>query len=128
MEKFVFYYCFLCGNVLTRDIDSNDQPICCREPMSKMTVFRDGANKDEHLPIISVNGNEVTVSVGENLHPMAKNHYIKRIYLVTSNGMKYSLLEPEDKPVKVFTVEEGDEILGAYSYCESHGLWYSEMK
>jgi len=127
MEKIAFYYCFLCGNVLTRDIDSNDQPICCREPMEKMRVQKDGADSDEHLPIISINGNEVTVTVGATLHPMSKDHYIKRIYLVTVKGVKYSLLEYDDKPLSVFTIDEDDEVLGAYAYCNFHGLWYTEI-
>lgn len=127
MEKNIFYYCYLCGNVVTRDIDSDDQPICCREPMEKMRVQTEGADKDEHLPIISINANEVTVSVGATLHTMTKDHYIKKIYLVSKKGMKYKLLEYDDKPLAVFNLDEGDEAIGAYSYCNSHGLWYSEI-
>jgi superoxide reductase len=66
------------------------------------------------------------VAVGLTQHANSKDNYIKRIYLVTAKGLKYKLLEPEDKPVSVFTIDEDDEVLGAYAYCVFHGLWYTE--
>lgn len=127
MEKYTFYHCPLCDNIVTREIGSTDQPICCGEPMQKLVPQTADSTKEKHVPVIQVEGNKVTVVVGSTPHPMTEKHYITRIHLVTSKGMKYSVLDPEDEAsIAHFELEDGEKVEGAYEYCNVHGLWYAE--
>ena len=40
---------------------------------------------------------------------------------------KASLLKPGEKPVAVFALTEGDEVVAAYEYCNLHGLWKATL-
>ncbi len=42
----------------------------------------DGA-AEKHVPVVSVDGNRVEVSVGSVSHPMLEEHYITGIYIET---------------------------------------------
>jgi superoxide reductase len=85
----------------------------------------DGAS-EKHVPVIEVNGNKVVVKVGEVAHPMAEDHYIEWIALETKAGNQRHILKPGDKPETVFAIEEGDDVIAAYAYCNKHGLWLKE--
>ena len=70
----------------------------------------DGA-AEKHVPVVSVDGNRVEVSVGSVSHPMLEEHYITGIYIETK---------------AVFLLGDGDEFIAAYEYCNLHGLWKAE--
>lgn len=125
MEKYIFYHCPLCGNMLTREAGSTDHPVCCGESMQRLVAQTADSSTEKHVPVITIDGNKVTVVVGSTLHPMLSKHYIMHIYLVTSKGLKSAFLEPEQAPEALFTLEEGETVLGAYEYCNIHGLWYA---
>jgi superoxide reductase len=127
MEKFVFYHCLLCGNVVTRDINSDDQPICCREKMEKLRLEKADSSNKMRLPSITIDANQVTLSVDYDLQVTSSSRYVRRMYLATTKGLKYKLIEPEDKAVSIFVIEEDEEVLGAYDYCSLDGLWYTEF-
>lgn len=81
------------------------------------------AAKEKHVPVISRDGQTVTVAVGEVAHPMLENHYIGWILLETKNGEERKELHPGEEPVAQFFASEDDEIIAAYAYCNLHGLW-----
>ena len=81
------------------------------------------STKKETLPVISVEGNIVTVTVGSVEHPMLEVHYIAWIILETRQGRQRKTLNPGEKPVAKFALTEGDEVVAAYEYCNLHGLW-----
>ncbi len=81
------------------------------------------AAKEKHLPVISREGQTVTVTVGSVLHPMTDEHYIAWILLETKSGEARIELQPTDEPVAQFYVAEDDEIIAAYEYCTLHGIW-----
>ena len=81
---------------------------------------------EKHVPVISVDGNVVTVTVGEVEHPMLEAHYITWIMLETEQGRQRKTLKPGDRPVAVFALTEGDKPVAAYEYCNLHGLWKAE--
>lgn len=83
------------------------------------------AAKEKHVPIIAVDGDVVTVQVGEVEHPMAEDHYIQFIALETSAGLQYAPLKPGDKPVATFALN-GAQAVAAYEYCNKHGLWTAQ--
>lgn len=127
MKKIKFYHCLLCGNIVTRDAASTEPPICCREPMELLEVHTAESSTEKHVPVITVNASEVIVTIGSIPHPMLLNHFITRVYLVTTEGLKSTFLDPEDEPMAKFTLEEGETVIGAYEYCNIHGLWYGEV-
>ncbi len=84
------------------------------------------AAKEKHVPVISREGQTVTVTVGEVAHPMLDNHYIGWIVLETKNGQERKELNPGEEPVAQFYVAEDDSLIAAYAYCNLHGLWKAE--
>ena len=77
------------------------------------------------MPVVSVNGTVVTVTVGSVEHPMLDAHYIQWIMLESREGRQRKTLKPGDAPAATFALTEGDEVVAAYEYCNLHGLWKS---
>lgn len=82
----------------------------------------DGA-AEKHVPVVSINGNTVEVSIGSVSHPMLDEHYITGIYIETTSGGQFASLKPGEEPKAVFLLKDGDEFIAAYEYCNLHGLW-----
>ena len=76
---------------------------------------------EKHVPVIKVEGDTVTVTVGEVEHPMLDAHYIEWIVLETETGYQKKCLRPGDRPVAVFKTTE--PVVAAYEHCNLHGLW-----
>lgn len=121
-----FYRCNHCGNVIAYLVNSGVKVQCCGEPMQLLVPNTSDGASEKHVPVIEVNGNKVIVKVGEVAHPMAEDHYIEWIALETKAGNQRHILKPGDKPETVFAIEEGDDVIGAYAYCNKHGLWLKE--
>lgn len=85
----------------------------------------DGA-VEKHLPVVTQEGNQITVIVSSVEHPMLPEHYIMGVYIETKNGGQLYKFQPGDTPKAVFTLADGDEFLAAYEYCNLHGLWKAE--
>lgn len=83
------------------------------------------AAKEKHVPVVTREGQTVTVAVGSVAHPMQEEHYIGWILLETKNGEERKELKPGDEPVAQFYAAEDDEIVATYAYCNLHGLWQS---
>lgn len=83
------------------------------------------AAQEKHVPVITINGDEVSVRVGSVEHPSLDAHYIEWIVLQTSSGMQMKWLKPRMKPEAVFKIT--DKPIAAYEYCNLHGLWKAEM-
>ena len=81
---------------------------------------------EKHVPVISIDGQTVTITVGSVLHPMLDVHYIEWIMLETREGRQRKALKPGDEPKAVFALVPGDEVVAAYEYCNLHGLWKAE--
>lgn len=123
-----FYICEHCGNIIAF-VDNKGVPVmCCGQKMKEIIPGSVDAAKEKHIPVIKVNGNIVTVTVGSVEHPMTDAHYIVWISLSTKQGNQRKLLTPGKPPVIKFAITEGDEVLAAYAYCNLHGLWVSKVK
>ena len=82
------------------------------------------AAQEKHVPVVTREGNTITVTVGSVEHPMLPEHYIQWIVLETENGFRVAELKPGDKPqVKFF---ENEKVIAVYEYCNLHGLWKTE--
>ena len=119
-----FYKCNGCGNLITfLGEKSGCTPKCCGEVMTELTPNTSDGASEKHIPIITMNGNKVNVTVGSFTHPMLENHYIEWIILETTEGFIKKDLKPDDTPSVTFTLNEDEEVISAYAYCNLHGLW-----
>ena len=121
-----FYVCKHCGNIIAYAKNKGVPVMCCGEKMSELVPGSVDAATEKHVPVISVEGNKVTVTVGEVEHPMAEEHFIEWIALETQEGNQRKALKPGSKPQAVFMLAETDKAVAAYAYCNLHGLWKAE--
>lgn len=122
-----FYVCAHCGNIITFVKDSGVPVMCCGEKMQEIIPGTVDAAVEKHLPIVSVEGSQVTVQVGSVEHPMLPEHFIEWIVLETSTGSQMKALTPGEKPQAVFALADGEKAVAAYAYCNLHGLWKAEV-
>lgn len=121
-----FYRCSHCGNIIIKVVDKNVPVVCCGERMEEIIPSSTDAAVEKHVPVIAVDGNIVTVSVGSVAHPMIPEHFIEFIVLETSKGFQLAELKAGDTPSATFALTEGCEVKAAYAYCNLHGLWVNE--
>ena len=121
-----FFKCKTCGNMVGM-INSSGVPImCCGAPMDELKANTEDAAQEKHVPAVTVEGNKVTVVVGDVEHPMLEEHFIQWIYLETETGGQRKALKPGDAPKAVFVVED-DKPVAVYEYCNLHGLWKKDL-
>lgn len=121
-----FLICKTCGNLIEMVNDSGVTPICCNKDMEEVIANTTEAAMEKHIPVINIENNIATITVGETLHPMTEEHYIAWIYLETNKGFKRIDLKPNDEPKGVFALTEDEKVLRAYAYCNLHSLWMKE--
>ena len=126
MAKNKFYICEKCGNIVEMIYDSGVNPHCCGQKMTKLEAGTVEASREKHIPVVSVNGNEIKVAVGSVEHPMAEEHSILWVYLETDKGIQRKALEVGKAPVATFVISD-EKPLAAYAYCNLHGLWKTEI-
>lgn len=122
-----FLICKACGNLIEMINDSGVTPICCNKDMEEIVANTTEAATEKHIPIIEINDNIATITVGEILHPMTEEHYISWIYLETNQGIKKVDLKPNDEPKAKFSLLSDEKVISAYAYCNLHSLWKKEM-
>lgn len=122
-----FYKCAKCGNVAVKPYDSGAPLSCCGQKMEELTANTVDAAKEKHVPMVTVNGPQIDVVVGEVEHPMLEEHYITFICLETQKGYQFAPLKPGMKPAASFVVADDDAPVAVYEYCNLHGLWKAEL-
>ena len=121
-----FYICSHCGNLVEAVHESGVSMMCCGQKMTELVPGTVEASHEKHIPVVKVEGNLVTVTIGSVEHPMAEEHSILWVSLLTDKGSYRKPLEVGKPPVVTFTL--GDEKpLAAYAYCNLHGLWKTEI-
>ncbi len=121
-----FYHCKHCGNIVVYAYDSKVPVVCCGEEMQEMVPGTIDASREKHVPVISADGNLLTVRVGSVEHPMEEKHYIAFIVLQTQGGYQYKALKPGQKPMAEFALAPDDAPVAAWEFCNLHGLWKAE--
>ncbi|MBO4591981.1 MAG: desulfoferrodoxin [Eubacterium sp.] len=121
------YKCTKCNNMISYLNKDACDVKCCGESMVEVVPNTTDAAGEKHVPVVEIDGNTVTVTVGSVEHPMMEAHYIQWIAIETEQGRQRKILSPEDKPVAVFALAEGDKVKEAYEYCNLHGLWKAEV-
>ena len=121
-----FYICEHCGNLIGMIHDAGVPMMCCGQKMTKLEAGVVEASHEKHIPVIEVEGNIVTVTVGSVEHPMVEEHSILWVYLQTDKGGQRKCLEVGKAPVVTFALYD-EKPLAAYAYCNLHGLWMAEV-
>jgi superoxide reductase len=103
---------------------SDEQP---KENEVELKANDTDAAQEKHVPVITLDGKNVHVAVGEVEHPMTEPHYIMFIVLVTDKKAEMKKLTPTDKPAADFQLADGEKVVAAYEYCNLHGLWVKKM-
>lgn len=122
-----FYICEKCGNIAELVHHSGVSLVCCGQKMTKLEAGVVEASHEKHLPVVTVKGNTVRVSVGSVNHPMTEEHHIPWIVLETVRATHRKYLAPSDKPEAEFVLSEGETPIMVYAYCNLHGLWKTEL-
>ncbi|MDR2457140.1 MAG: desulfoferrodoxin, partial [Clostridiales Family XIII bacterium] len=76
---------------------------------------------------VQIDGNKVSVNIGEVEHPMTAEHYIQWITVNANGVIQRKALTPEDKPHADFVFEDAVSKINVYEYCNLHGLWEKEI-
>jgi len=126
-EQQKFYVCKHCGNMIGFINNSGAPLVCCGEKMTELVPNTTDASQEKHVPVVAVEGNRVSVSIGSAPHPMLEEHYILWVYLQTKNGGQRKVLAPGEQPHVEFLLTEDDEPQITYAYCNLHGLWKTEI-
>lgn len=118
-----FYICRHCGNVMAYVEHKGPKVVCCGEEMQRLEPNTVDASQEKHVPVMKVDGNQVTVTVGSVPHPMTEEHHIAWIALQTDQGNQRKALGHTGEAKAVLALAEGDKPVAAYAYCNLHGLW-----
>ena len=123
-----FLICNKCGNLIEMINDSSITPFCCQTAMEEIIAKESDPEKGEkHLPTLSLNGLEATISVGEILHPMTEEHHIKWIYVETNQRKVRYDISSKSTPIVKFTLNQDENIINIFAYCNLHGLWLNRI-
>ena len=118
-----FFICPHCGNIVAMVKDSGVPVVCCGEEMKELTPGTSDASVEKHVPVYTVEGDTVRVTVGSVPHPMQPEHFIEWVSLQTKAGNQRKALAPGQEPKVCFRLCEGDEVEAVYAYCNLHSLW-----
>ncbi|MDD6339700.1 MAG: desulfoferrodoxin family protein [Butyrivibrio sp.] len=118
-----FFICEHCGNTIEMIKDKGVPVMCCGQKMTEIIPGTSDGALEKHVPVFSVDGNKVSVTVGEVEHPMLEAHYIEWIAVETSKGFQRKMLKPQEAPKAEFFITEDESVEAVYAYCNLHGLW-----
>lgn len=118
-----YYICETCGKIIAIMNNKKVPTMCCGKQMKELIPGTTDAAVEKHVPVVTQEGNKVIVSVGEVAHPMLPEHFIEWISIQTKEGYQIKELHPGDEPKAVFAMDDTDEFVSAFAYCNLHGLW-----
>ena len=126
MKETKFYVCEKCGNLVGMIHASGAPMTCCGQKMTEIIPGTVEASREKHIPVATVEGDKVVVSVGSVAHPMVPEHSIEWVYLQTDKGGQRKNLNPGEAPELTFAVTD-EKPLAVYAYCNLHGLWKADI-
>lgn len=115
--------CDDCGSII--QVLAEGDGDACDTHMLEFPIQTEGEKSPKHKPVVEIDGDKVTVKVGEAAHPMDDDHFIQ--FLIVEAGMEQyaKCFKPGDVAEATFTVNSTDDIK-AFAFCNLHGLWSSE--
>lgn len=121
--------CPVCGNVVEMVEDHGVPLMCCGKEMNEVSAGIVDAALEKHVPVATIDGDNLHVSVGAVSHPMTPAHLISNIWVEFAEGnvMKVTLTS-NDKPEANFDITGKKGKVTVYEYCNLHGLWKTEIE
>ena len=90
MKDLKVYRCPSCGKMVISLKDSECPTICCGQPMQLLTANTTDGAREKHVPVVTREGNTVSVNVGSVDHPMISEHlFLSRDKSKTTAILKY---------------------------------------
>ena len=126
MKDTKFFICEKCGNIVGMIHEGGGTLVCCGQKMTRVEAGTVEASREKHIPVVTREGDTVTVTVGSVLHPMTEEHSITWVYLQTDRGGQRKCLNPNEPPVVSFALA-GETPIAVYAYCNLHGLWKADV-
>ena len=68
------------------------------ENLKNLKANTTDAAVEKHVPVVTQDGNKVSVAVSSVEHPMLPEHYIMGVYIETKNGGQLHRFQPGDTP------------------------------
>ena len=127
MKEMKFYICEHCGNIIGKIHDAGVPVVCCGQKMTELVPGTVEASVEKHIPVVTVEGNQVKVQIGSVEHPMIPEHYIMWVYMQTTVGGQLKNLLPGTAPAVTFALTEDEKPVAVYAYCNLHGLWKTDL-
>ncbi len=127
-EETKFLICKHCGNIVGMIKNSGVPIVYCGEEMQELVANTVEASQEKHIPVLEIEAEKVTVTVGSTIHPMMPEHHIEWIYLITTSGRQRKCLAVDGEPKAIFFLAPGEKVIAAYELCNLHGLWKAENK
>ncbi len=121
-----YYICERCGNLVEKIHSSGVSMVCCGQKMTELVPGVVDASHEKHIPVVNIEGDKVTITVGSVVHPMSEEHSILWVSLETDKGMHRVNLSAGDAPTASLVVP-GEKPVAVYAYCNLHGLWKTEI-
>ena len=112
MRRGKVYACPVCGNTV---MASGDALVCCCGITLPALECED--DDPSHEIRVELSDGEYCVSVA---HEMSKDHYISFIAAVSSRGVQFAKLYPEEDALARFRIDGVEKI---YAFCNRHGLF-----
>ncbi len=122
-----FYRSKETGSIVGVVVNKGGVLSCDGVAMVEMKANTTDAATEKHVPVVSVEGNKVSVVVGSVEHPMTEEHLIQFVMIETNLGRQFKSLKPGERPAAEFLLLEGEKLVAAYEYCNLHGLWKAEV-
>lgn len=123
-----FYKCDVCDQIVAASEELNNPLSCCNRTMELLVPGSSDGAVEKHVPVYSLDGHKLTVSVGVDPHPMMEEHYIEWICVVTCCRVLWMPLEPGMPPVAYFRIGKREKVKAIYAYCNIHELWVNMIE
>lgn len=120
------YKCQESGMIVEVKKAGEGVPSCCGKEMTLLEEKTADSSTEKHVPMIEKIDNGYKVTVGSTLHPMTEEHLIEWIELMVDDKVYTQYLTPDQEPVAIFMVEEGERVC-AREYCNLHGHWQANL-
>ena len=96
------FVCRVCGNIVMLVHKGGGPLSCCGQPMEELVANTTDAAQEKHVPVVTKEGNKVTVKVGSVPHPMTDQHYIEWIEIIGGDRICRKFLKPGKPAEAVF--------------------------
>jgi len=126
-EILSLYKCNKCGNIVEIVLSGEGTLVCCGVDMEEIKPKSTDGALEKHVPYIEHLGSSHVVKIGEQPHPMEKEHYVQFIEAISKDKryLKRKYLNAGEEAEMIIKCLENDDFK-AREYCNIHGLYNNE--